>query len=155
MKAKQLREHVIEPTLRSLGMWSKQAEDLLLETACQESHCGEYIRQLGCSGYTGAFGIYQMEIATARDIYDRFINKRPAIKKVIDEIKGPSLAMHEAMTVNLAYATALARIKYYLDPKPIPMTLEERAEYWKRIYNTKLGKGKPEEYIKNAQKYGK
>ena len=76
MNPKQLRELVIRPTLHALGMWSQAAEDLMLGTACQESHCGKYIRQVGCSGNIGAFGIWQMEIATARDIYDNYLQNK-------------------------------------------------------------------------------
>ena len=155
MNAKQLRAFVIKPTLQATKLWSQAAEDLLCETACQESHCGEYIRQLNCTGYVGAFGIYQMELATARDIYDNYLAYHTGLKKLVEEIRGPNMSITDALMLNLAYATIMARIHYLRDPKPIPTTREGRAEYWKRVYNTKFGKGKPEEYLANAAKYDK
>ena len=112
MNAKQLRELIIRPTLHALGMWSKPAEDLMLGTACQESHCGEYIRQLGCSGTIGAFGVWQMEIATARDIYDNYLRYRPELKAAVERLRGAGQSIQDALISNLAYACALARIKY-------------------------------------------
>lgn len=155
MNPKQLRELVIRPTLHTLGMWSQPAEDLLLGTACQESHCGKYIRQLGCSGAVGAFGIWQMELATARDIYDNFLNHKPELKHVVESLRGGAQSITDALVCNLAYACAMARIKYYRDPKAIPATLIGQAEMWKRVYNTALGKGTVAEYMDNWARYAK
>lgn len=154
MKAEQLRELVIQPTLRSLKMTGKLAEDLLIGTACQESHCGEYIRQIGCTGSRGAFGIYQMEIATARDIYDNYLRHRPELYAEVERIKGNYMSITDALVCNLAYATAMARIQYFRVKEPLPATLEGQAAYWKKYYNTEKGKGTPQEYIANAKKYG-
>ena len=155
MNAKQLRELIIRPTLHALGMWSKPAEDLMLGTACQESHCGEYVRQLGCSGTIGAFGVWQMEIATARDIYDNYLRYRPELKAAVERLRGAGQSIQDALTSNLAYACALARIKYYRDPAAIPADLRGQAETWKRVYNTAAGKGTIDEYMTNWARYAK
>lgn len=154
MKASQLREHVIKPTLITLGLDSKAAEDMLIGTACQESHCGEYIRQLDCTGARGAFGIYQMELATARDIYDNFLRYKPVLYKTVEELRGPMMDITQALTCNLAYATAMARIHYLRVKEALPITLEAQAQYWKKYYNSSKGKGTPQEYVANAKKYG-
>ena len=153
MNAKQLRELIIRPTLHALGMWSKPAEDLMLGTACQESHCGEYIRQLGCSGTIGAFGVWQMEIATARDIYDNYLRYRPELKAAVEHLRGAGQSIQDALISNLAYACALARIKYRRDPAAIPSDLRGQAEMWKRVYNTATGKGTIDEYMTNWARY--
>lgn len=153
MNAKQLRELVIRPTIQTMGMYSEQAENLLLGTACQESHCGEYIRQLGCTGKVGAFGIYQMELATARDIYDNYLRYKPELYAFVESLRGTSMDIADALTCNLAYATAMARLHYRRIAEQIPYNVENQAQYWKQYYNTKLGKGTPEEYIKNWKKY--
>lgn len=155
MNAKQLRELIIRPTLHALGMWSKPAEDLILGTACQESHCGEYIRQLGCSGTIGAFGVWQMEIATARDIYDNYLHYRPELKAAVEHLRGAGQSIQDALISNLAYACALARIKYRRDPAAIPSDLRGQAEMWKRVYNTATGKGTVDEYIANWKRFAK
>lgn len=154
MNAKQLRELVIRPVLQQMNMWSEQAENLLLGTACQESHCGEYIRQLGCTGPRGAFGIYQMELATARDIYDNYLTyKREELYALIENLKGISSNLTDGLTWNLAFATAMTRVFYLRIREPIPYTVEEQAKYWKKYYNTSLGKGTVEEYINNWHRY--
>lgn len=153
MNSKQLRELVIRPTLEYLGLWSPQAEDLVLGTACQESHCGKYIRQLGCTGKIGAFGVWQMELATARDIYDNFLRYKPDLMNKVESLRGRTQPIEESLTTNLAYAAAMCRIHYLRKPDAIPLTLDGQAAYWKKHYNTKLGKGTTAEYIQNWNKY--
>ena len=44
----------------------------------------------------------------------------------------------------------MARIKYWRVPKKLPVEndIEGMAKYWKDYYNTSLGKGTPEKFIK-------
>ena len=71
-----------------------------------------------------------------------FVNRFPDILKVqfID------------LCYNDKMATLFCRLRYLVDPNPIPTTLEKQAEYYKRIYNTRFGKATPEQYIKNYKK---
>ena len=153
MNPKQLRELVIRPTLHMLGAWSAPAEDLLLGTAAQESHCGRYIRQLGCSGNVGAFGIWQMELATARDIYDNYLRYKPELQHKVDGLRGASQSITDALMTNLAYACAMARVHYLRSPGSIPATTAGQAAYWKQHYNTPSGKGTVAEYMDNWSRY--
>lgn len=155
MNAKHLRTHVIRPTLNKLNAWSRDAEDLILGTACQESHCGHYLRQVGCEGVVGAFGVWQMEIATARDIYDNFLRYKPELQSIVDGLRGKGQSMSEALTTNLAYACAMCRIHYLRQPGKIPSTLSGQAAYWKKYYNTNLGRGTTSEYIENWNRFAK
>jgi len=50
------------------------------------------------------------------------------------------------------FGAIAARMLILIDTKPIPKTLEERAEYWKSEYNTHLGKGTSEIYIERVKK---
>lgn len=152
MNAKHLRLYVIRPVLTKLGAWSKDAEDLVLGTACQESHCGKYLRQLGCSGVVGAFGVWQMEIATARDIYDNYLRYKPEMKTVVDGLRG-NQSISDALMTNLAYACAMCRVHYLRQPGKIPATVDGQAGYWKKYYNTNLGRGTVAEYIDNWERY--
>lgn len=153
MNARHLRTHVIRPTLTKLKAWSQAAEDLVLGTACQESHCGKYLRQVGCSGMTGAFGVWQMEIATARDIYDNYLRYKPELKTVVEGLRGNGQSIPEALTTNLAYACAMCRIHYLRQPGKIPATVDGQAQYWKKYYNTALGRGTVAEYVDNWDRY--
>ena len=155
MNAKQLRELVVRPVLKQMNMWSEPAEDLLIGTACQESHCGEYIRQLGCTGARGAFGIYQMELATARDIYDNYLTyDREELYAFMENLKGSAVSLTDGLTWNLAFATAMSRLYYRRIREPIPFTPVQLAFYYKRYYNSYLGKATPLQFVENCQKYG-
>ena len=39
-------------------------------------------------------------------------------------------------------------------PDPIPKTPQDRAKYWKKYYNTVLGKGTPQKYLDRLTDYG-
>ena len=47
----------------------------------------------------------------------------------------------------------LTRMALATIPKSIPSNLSEQAVYWKNEWNTKAGKGKPEEFINQVQYY--
>ena len=152
MNASQLRQYIIKPVLDHLNLYSVNAENLLVGTACQESHCGEYIAQL----YDGpACGIYQMELNTAKDICENFLKYKPHIDENVMDFYIPDLTMSENLRGNLFFATAMCRIHYLRVKHPIPNTIEAQALYYKDYYNTKYGKGTPEEYVRNYRKYGK
>ena len=57
IKASELRQYVIRPTLKAINLWSIAAENLLLGTAAQESQLGHYLTQVKGP----ALGIYQIE----------------------------------------------------------------------------------------------
>lgn len=139
----QLRTYIIKPTLEHLNLYSKEAETLILATACAESKCGEYIHQINGP----ALGIYQMEPATAKDIIMNFLRFRPELWKKVQELMIPTLSVEENLICNLRFATAMCRMQYLRDKQPLPKTAEEMAETWKRVYNTPLGKGTPEEFL--------
>ena len=44
-------------------------------------------------------------------------------------------------------AMSVARLHYRLVPAQIPLSLKARAEYWKRYYNTAMGKGSIADYL--------
>ena len=148
--AQQLLDYIIRPTLKHLDLDSEDAERQVLGTPCQETQCGRYLRQIGGP----ALGIYQMEPATHDDLWLNFLVNQPVLgPKVRKLAAGLVLEAAEEMIGNLCYATAMCRIKYYRDPAPIPSSLREQAEYWKRIYNTPAGAGTVEQYIANWQRY--
>lgn len=146
----QFREYIIRPTLQYLGLYSKAAENLLLGTALVESRL-TYLKQHG----TGpAVGVYQMEPATHDDIWDNYLCYHTDLEAKVAEfaIVAPPMFgdLHMEMQGNLYYATAMARIKYLRDKEPLPSAdnIEELARYWKRVYNTPLGKGRTKDFVK-------
>lgn len=155
MKASQLRERIIKPTLQYIEdeiPYSKEAEDLLVATACAESQCGYYIDQINGP----ARGIFQMEPATETDNIDNYLVYRDGLYEIYQDF----LHVLEPM-YNPYYAAFQARIKYYRDDRPIPQYLgdmdsylESLGGYWKRVYNSYQGKGTIEGFIDKCRAFG-
>jgi hypothetical protein len=143
-----LLKYVIRPVLKDLDLWSVEAEQLVLGTACQESKCGEYLVQLGGGP---ALGIYQMEPATHDDIWKNFLNYKVDL---IDRLAAFYInGISKELIGNLYYATAMCRIHYLRVPEKIPVGLHPQAAYWKKYYNTPLGAGTVNEYINSWERF--
>ena len=158
----QFRQYVIEPVLVHLAQWeprinSEAAIRLLLMTAAHESRMGHYLHQVKGP----AVGIYQMEPATAEDIFawmtrqpvvDIAIERRPV--SLLYRLQGIGFTSETAeMAGNLYYATAMARLHYWRVPEPLPDAddVEGLATYAKRFYNSMLGKAQVADYANAAR----
>lgn len=115
-----------------------------------ESLGGKYIHQVKGP----ACGIYQMEPATARDILENYLSYKPDLATEVRNLYISRLSLEDNLTMNFAWATAMCRIHYLRVKEPIPSTLEERAAYWKKYYNTSKGKGFTYDYITKAKGIG-
>ena len=147
MEKTQLRE-LIEETLKEINLYSKDAVNLLMGTAAQESHLGHYIRQIKGP----ALGVFQMEPNTFNDIKCNYLSYKEDLLILI--FKTCECEMYsESLIWNLKLAICFARIHYLRVPKALPCDLEGYAAYWKKYYNTYLGAGTTEEFIKNYKKY--
>jgi hypothetical protein len=137
-----------------MGMWSESAENLLMGTAAQESHLGHYIKQVGKGP---ALGIYQCEPATHQDVYNYLRNNEFRLfgNALPHKLRPIGLVDHNRLVYDLRYATMICRLHYYRAPKALPEAddIEGMASYWKRFYNSSLGKGKPEEFVRNYEQY--
>lgn len=148
-----LYTHIIVPTLKYLGMESKVAALLLLGTAQQESRCGKYLKQV----QGPALGVWQIEPATHHDIYENYLSYRPTMRKLIKGLSSHYSYHSEQysdddLVSNLKYACAIARLIYFRVSEPLPSDandIDALAIYWKLYYNTTLGKGTIEEFVRN------
>lgn len=156
MDAKQVRAmirrvlHYLEPEIR----YSEDAVELLMLTAAQESHLGQYLAQL----HGPARGIYQMEPASEQCLMEWLMEKRPDVHAKIKALNLPLDGQDGGpgdndMYHNLAYQTAMARAFYLRKPGTIPQDLTAAALYYKTWWNTHLGKATPQEAIANYQRY--
>lgn len=148
----QLRVYVVRPVLEELGLHSRAAENLVLGTAAQESKMGHYVHQLGGGP---ALGIFQMEPFTHDDIWENYLDHiAPLADKVLAAGRVQS-ADSEQLVGNLRYAAAMCRIHYWRIPAGLPGAddVPALAAYWKRYYNTELGRGTPAEFIANYRKF--
>lgn len=141
-----IAEHDHTPDRAGALFNSRAAISLLLGTAAVESDMGTYIRQVGGGP---ALGIFQMEPATHDDIWVNYIDHRSSLHTLmLAELPTcTSISRHELLEHNLRYAILMARLHYFRLVVPIPESVEEQAEYWKKHYNTPLGKGSASKYI--------
>lgn len=160
INAVQFRNLLVRPTLQMLdmvrpGMYSEAAETLLMGTAAQESHLSTYIHQVGGP----AMGPFQIEGPTYLDIINRYLDRKQNhdLWDVVEDLGYAGLPLSEPsqLITNLPLGCAVARIRYWMSPEPLPQAddLEGMAQYWKRHYNTVAGAGKPEEFIENYEIY--
>ncbi|MFA7488188.1 MAG: hypothetical protein WCY72_08900 [Lysobacteraceae bacterium] len=157
INASQLRG-LIKETLEQAKLVSSldAAVELCMMTIAVESNAGTYLRQLGKGP---ALGIAQMEPATFNDIMNRWILTRSdEFKNRVANFINQYVGYHvgpEAMVYNLKYAILLMRLKYMTISAPLPKATDVQglAEYWKKYYNTYLGKGAVAEAVNSYKKY--
>lgn len=146
----QLRDLVVDPVLEDLGLYNVAASELVIGTGIQESRL-TYIKQIGNGP---ALGIFQMEPATHRDIWINFLKYRDELRTKMNAIaRYPAeIPAPEIMVYNLRYAAAMCRVHYRRVREPLPPAgdLEGQAAYWKKHYNTELGRGTVDEYIEHV-----
>lgn len=147
----QLAEFIIRPILKRFDLYSKEAETLLVGTCAAESIIGEdqYIKQVGGP----AMGIYQMEKATHDWLVDVITTKRTKYAKLITWVEDTGGFTVERLLYDLYYMTIMARVRYLVVPKRIPMDLYNIAEYWKQYYNTEAGAGTVDGFIRKFKAY--
>ena len=149
----QLRKYIVVAELERLGLYSKAAENLLMGTAAQESKLGEYLKQLGGGP---ARGIFQMERATEKDLWHNYLAYKPKLRRKIFDITASKTPYYtDEILYNLRYAAAMTRIHYLRVKESLPDAddVAGLAQYWKKYYNTHLGKGTVDEFVKNYKLY--
>lgn len=153
-----LREEIIDPTLRALDMHSVVAADLLLGIAAHESGGFRHLRQ---SPAGPGVSLYQFEPWVAADVVVRYLDTRPDLRERLEDVAWPLVsstvdwndvdlpALRTKLIVDLRFATAVARLRLWMIPERLPrrpsrptMTyVEALGRYWKRHWNTERGAG--------------
>lgn len=115
---------------------------LVLGTAAQESHFGTFIRQLGGGP---ALGFTQIEKPTFEWLKQTYCRLYPEIINI----------EFEQLEYDLWAAIIFTRLRYRVVRAALPKAenIKEIAAYWKKYYNTYLGAGTIEEFLKNYSKY--
>ena len=142
----QFLEHVIRPTLDHLAvaeprLGGRAAEQLMLGTAISESNINALVQH----GGGPALSMFQIEPATFHDIYDRYVGMRLSAQLclAINDLRLPALTPREQLPGNPFFACAIARMKYWMAPQPLPDAddIDALGRYWKTHYNTLGGQG--------------
>ena len=141
---KQIRE-VIEWSLKEMGLYSEDAVDLVYKTGNAETGY-RHLKQMGGGP---AIGFWQVEPATLIDIMDNYVNYRPELLKGLISLGYNQSHIETRVMGNIALQAVFCRLKYKRDKYPLPKSddLKAQAEYWKRVYNTRLGKGTIEHFM--------
>lgn len=135
IEIKQLRD-LISTVLKDVGLYSEDAVELLVLTACTESLAGTYIYQVGGP----ARGIFQMEPKTEEDIWKNFLAFRPSLAERVKQFTSGGI---DDLSHNLEYQVVMARVHYLRVKEKLPSAYDVNAmaKYWKKYYNTNKGKG--------------
>ena len=155
MNQKQIKK-LIDKILNDIGLGSELASELVFLTGLAESRY-EYIRQLGDGP---AFSPWQIEISTAYDTCKNYLSYRVELAEKIagvlmispDVLLSPKKEeLKNLLWMNIASGVVFCRLKYRRVPKPLPSSVEECAKYWKRWYNSDLGRGTVSHFIELAE----
>ena len=142
----------IQVCLSNIGMYSKSAEKLIFLTGSVESKY-KYLRQVGNEL---ARSYWQVEPLTCLDNVNNYLKFRRTRLKTIadacmvdtDVILGlDEESASELLEINLNFAIANARLKYWRNPSPLPKAddYEGLGQYWLKVYNAG-GKGSMEKW---------
>ena len=137
--------------LQTMDMYSKDAFCMVMRTGMAETG----FRHLTQMGDGPALGFFQVEPKTIMDTMDNYVNYRPKIEECLCELGYADSEVAYRVTSNIALQVAFCRLKYRRDKKAIPPAsdLEGQAKYWKRVYNTRLGKGTIEHFLEANKDY--
>ena len=124
------------------------AKQMIIETAIAETGLGQIEDRTPDSA---GMGITQFDRLPFEDVRDRCMRLQPKILKELNV--DISTVKWEDLKMNSFYALLFTRLLYWLKGEPIPQTIEERASYWKRHYNTVLGKCTVEHYLEMNRNY--
>lgn len=142
----QIARHIIKPTLQYIDLWSSAAGVIVLGTGMVESRL-RYVDQIDKANKPGpAYGLWQCEEPTHSDYWHNFLRFQNGLRdKCIGLVTRRSSLFPavDELVFNLAYAAAMCRVHYRRVPAALPARDDAKgmSEYWKRWYNTPLGKG--------------
>ena len=141
---KQIRE-IIEWSLKEMDLYSEDAVDLVYKTGNAETGY-RHLKQMGSGP---AIGFWQVEPATLIDILDNYVKYRSKLEKGLKSLGFSRNGIETRVMGNIALQAVFCRLKYKRDRYALPKSddLKGQAKYWKRVYNTHLGKGTIEHFI--------
>lgn len=124
------------------------AYNLLLETAGAETVRGGFFDSTKGAG----MGLTQFDKMPWHDTHNRTSKN---IKILVFNYFGIYLDYleWEDLRYNPLLAMICTRLKYRLIAEEIPISIEDRAKYWKKYYNSELGKGTIEHYLSANEKF--
>jgi hypothetical protein len=138
----------IRTELLLIGLYSADAEELLMATCAQESLLGQYRHQV--SG--PALGIFQMEPGDHDDIWKNYLTYHTDLARFIvgDPVIKPDASR---LQTDDAYAIAMCRVHYARCPRAFPKATDLNGlwMYYKVNYNSVHGAATQEQFNRHYQ----
>jgi hypothetical protein len=143
---------LIQSTLTPIGLYSPNAEELLLATCANESNFGMYRVQ---GGGGPARGIFQMEAEDFNDIWTNYLAYHATLAFQIKNYNGGHQGTADDMIYNDPYSVCMARIHYARKPGALPdaNNIEAIWAYYKQWYNTPQGAATHDTFIAKYNHY--
>lgn len=130
--------------------------NLLIETAIAESNYGNAIYDNKRGFGYGAFQFDKIGMKQALSVVEsKGLGNRIKIASLYDSdltVKN-YLNVYNDFQLKSILQAILCRMYYLGIKEPIPSTLEGRARYWKKYYNSELGAGTPAKYIARVESF--
>ncbi len=145
-------KHVVRPTLEHLavveaGIGGLASEQLMMGTVIAESG----LSALAQIGGGPALSMFQIEPATFKDIYYRYLQKpgKEALQIAIKELQVDAFGPLAQLAGNRFFACGIARIRFWMVPAKLPNLddLEAMGAYYKKWYNTAGGAGDADRWV--------
>ena len=136
---------IIKLALQHLGLDSEDAREMLYVTGKAESG----YKTLQQYGGGPALGFFQMEPNTALDIWNNYVMYRPKYRDKLYSLGFDDGTLEFCLLSNIGLQAAFCRLHYRRVPSVLPKldNLEAQAKYWKKYYNTHLGKGTIKHFV--------
>lgn len=133
----------IESTLKPMGLYSPEAEELLCATCAQESLLGTYRVQMNGP----AVGIFQMEPEDYNDIWTNYLKYNFQLSVQVSALAEGNVGAQQLID-NDPLAIAMARIHYLRAPEPLPAATDLAGlwQLYKLRYNTPQGAAKQQDF---------
>ena len=123
---------------------------LLLETACAETMLGQYKDP---TPHSAGSGVTQIDEPTFNWLCDKNRDRRINDHLIENFCINLNTVQYYELNVDPLLSFLFTRLRYKTITDLVPDTLEGRAAYWKKFYNTSAGAGTASEYITKANKY--
>jgi hypothetical protein len=143
---------LIQNTLTPMGVYSLNAEELLMATCANESNFGEYRTQ---APHGPARGIFQMEGEDFVDIWANYLKYHSTLASACEALNNGQSGTVEDLVNNDPYAIAMARVHYSRAPGALPDSADIEAiwAYYKAHYNTPQGAATHDTFMAKYKKF--
>jgi hypothetical protein len=145
---------VIQQTLTPIGLYSLDAEEILMATCANESNFGIFRTQ---APHGPARGIFQMEGEDFDDIWNNYLKYKGTLAFQVRNYNKGQQGTADDMVNNDQYAICMARVHYSRKPGVLPAAnnIEAIWAYYKQWYNTPEGAATHDAFIAKYNRYVK